>query len=316
MKYIFSFKEINHGSIEIESDHEPDTGEVIDAIMNGGAYIGDTEYEDIRIDGDRDLSIGADGSTEKEAVQGYAILRSIAFENNRGFALAENLAAPSPYVTWQFTEDENGVRDYCWGHYASSKEAAARDYESRIFVYKYDYGISEKDAYKYYSTQRPVDIGTYPKTKDNTPVSIVNFDTREGVETGRVQAWGYLVYDAPLTEKQISDYELHAAPDNPDVKALMREQAQTVGAWEEKRGLPAINRYTDRWLDTGRFIYNQFVTPKQMAERFDHASRELTRAAEKQTMLKPIREQFAEAAKMVERGEPAKTDKKQNRDER
>ena len=47
MKYLFTFKEINYGSIEIESDHLPDGGEVIDAIMNGGAYFKNTDHEDI-----------------------------------------------------------------------------------------------------------------------------------------------------------------------------------------------------------------------------------------------------------------------------
>ena len=50
MKYTFSFKEINYGSITIDSDHEPDSGDVIDSIMNGNAYFNDTEYEDIRLD--------------------------------------------------------------------------------------------------------------------------------------------------------------------------------------------------------------------------------------------------------------------------
>ena len=50
MKYTFSFKEINYGSIAIDSDHMPSKDEVLDAIMNGGAFIKDTEYEDIRCD--------------------------------------------------------------------------------------------------------------------------------------------------------------------------------------------------------------------------------------------------------------------------
>ena len=49
MKYTFSFKEINYGSIVIVSDHKPETGEVIDAIMNGSAYYKDTEYDDIQL---------------------------------------------------------------------------------------------------------------------------------------------------------------------------------------------------------------------------------------------------------------------------
>ena len=50
MKYFFSFREINYGSIVIESDHQPDTSEVVDAIMSGNAFIKDTEYEDVTFD--------------------------------------------------------------------------------------------------------------------------------------------------------------------------------------------------------------------------------------------------------------------------
>ena len=49
MKHIFSFKEINHGSVIINCDHTPDNDEVIDAIMNGDAYYKDTEYGDVRL---------------------------------------------------------------------------------------------------------------------------------------------------------------------------------------------------------------------------------------------------------------------------
>ena len=47
MKHLFTFREINYGSIEIESGHIPDNGEVIDAIINGGANFKNTDYEDI-----------------------------------------------------------------------------------------------------------------------------------------------------------------------------------------------------------------------------------------------------------------------------
>lgn len=61
-------------------------------------------------------------------------------------------------------------------------------------------------------TERPVDIGTILKS-ENGPLRHVNFDRREFVEQDQLKAWGYLVYDAPLTEKQIDDYELRAALD-------------------------------------------------------------------------------------------------------
>lgn len=158
----------------------------------------------------------------KEKVRGYEIKRSILFENDRGFALGENPQAVQPFATWQFTE-ENGKRDYYWGHYTASSTAATRDYEYRASEYQRDNGVSEKSAYKYYSTQRPVDIGTFPKT-ENGPLRLVNFDSRETVEQSRFKAWGYLVYDAPLTEKQIADYELRAAPGNPDICGCVQEQ--------------------------------------------------------------------------------------------
>ncbi len=67
----------------------------------------------------------------------------------------------------------------------------------------------DKDSgmYRYYSTQRPVMPGTFP----GKPVQIHNFDSRESICGGQMQAWGYLEYAEPLTEKQMSDYELKPA---------------------------------------------------------------------------------------------------------
>ena len=159
-------------------------------------------------------------------VKGYEIKRAIVFENDRGFALGENPQAVQPFATWQFTEDISGRRDYYSGHYTADKAAATRDYENRVAEYQHDYRVSEKSAYRYYSTQRPVDIGTFPKT-ENGPLYLVNFDKRDSVEQGRFLAWGYLVYDAPLTEKQMADYELRAAPGNSDRKAPLREPRES-----------------------------------------------------------------------------------------
>ena len=168
-----------------------------------------------------------DDYSQKETVHGYEVKRSVLFENNRGFALAENPNAPDPFVTWAFTEGKDGKRDYEWGHYKTNIVTATRDYENRINEYFNTYRIPEKDAYKYYSTQRPVDIGTYPKS-EREPVRIANFDRREDVEQGKFKAWGYLVYDAPLTAKQIYDYELRPAPGNFDYVIAKNKQAQTA----------------------------------------------------------------------------------------
>ena len=155
--------------------------------------------------------------------QGYEIIKAVMLENGRGFALGHHPTAPSPYVTWACYDDKDGQRQYEWGHYGSDRAALEQDFAARVQEYQrlYNVGVKQSEApglYKYYSTQRPVDIGTYPKPPDNQPLSIVNYDDdrRRPVADGRLMAWGELTYAKPLTEKQMEDYELKPAPGNPD----------------------------------------------------------------------------------------------------
>ncbi len=61
---------------------------------------------------------------------------------------------------------------------------------------------------RYYSTQRPVAPGTFPKPVGNKVLEIVNFDELKYCpESGR-DCWGYIEYEKPLTEKEAVDYEL------------------------------------------------------------------------------------------------------------
>lgn len=245
----------------------------------------------------------------KEKVHGYEIKRSILFENDRGFALAENPNAPQPFVTWQFTE-ENGKRDYYWGHYTKNADTAEKDYEARVTGYQKDYGVSEKAArpapevYKYYSTQRPVDIGTFPNI-DSGPIEIVNFDRRESVENGRFQAWGYLLYHAPLTEKQANDYELRAAPGNPDQLRLtpeqLEQQVQAVGKWEQSKRIPDVKRLTWWYPDFGSFVKKEFATDTQLSERYEQVMESKAR-----TEKKPIAEQLKEGAEQAAKDNAAR----------
>lgn len=104
-----------------------------------------------------------------ESNQGYVIRQSVLFDNGRGFAMGENFKAPNPFVTWQFTQ-EDGKRDYYWGHYFNEECEAIGDYNRRVFSYEKQYGVSRMetsgpDFFKYYSTQRPVDIATYPRPR-------------------------------------------------------------------------------------------------------------------------------------------------------
>ena len=103
------------------------------------------------------------------------IRRTILFDNQCGFALGENSRAPNPYVTWRFNE-QDGQRNYFWGHYMNEPDMAERDLLNRAEDYQRRYHVQEveqapdKETYLYYSTQRPIDIGTYPNSYFNRPV--------------------------------------------------------------------------------------------------------------------------------------------------
>lgn len=178
-------------------------------------------------------------------VHGYEIKQSIVFENNQGVALGINFNAPQPFVTWQFFEQENGQRDYEWGHYFTDSEKVKRDFNNRVYDYQTANGVAEKGSYKYYSTQRPVDIGTYPKT-ENGPVKIINFDKRTIFEDENCRAWGFLEYKNPLTEKQIDDYELRAAKNNPTKSIAQQMKDATAQAAKDNADRHTPPKNTDK----------------------------------------------------------------------
>ena len=148
-------------------------------------------------------------------------------------------------ITWACYDDKNGQRQYEWGHYGNDLAAMEQDFSDRVKDYQrlYHVGIVQTEApglYKYYSTQRPVDIGTFPKPPHNAPDEIVNYDRRIPVEGGAFLAWGHLTYTRPLTEKEASDYELRPAPviselsrKNDDRPLSIAQQMKEAGALAE-----------------------------------------------------------------------------------
>lgn len=155
--------------------------------------------------------------------QGYTILKAVMLDNGRGFALGEHPTAPARYVTWACYDDEHGIRQYEWGHYGNDRIALETDFLDRIQEYQRIYKVGVKHVeipglYKYYSTQRPVDIGTFPKEPGNEPDKITNYDSRIPVENGAFLAWGELTYTKPLTEQELYSYELRTSRDNPNIQ--------------------------------------------------------------------------------------------------
>ena len=126
-----------------------------------------------------------------------------------------------------------------------------------------------ENQYKYYSTQRPVDIGTYPKPNGNQPVEIQNYDQRVPVENGALRAWGELSYKKPLTEKQMADYELKPSPGNPD---RQRAAAPLGENGDVKKLLALLSKVEgDRAKEFSQLV--QYVDT--MEKRFDQVTAEL-----------------------------------------
>jgi hypothetical protein len=67
-------------------------------------------------------------------VHGYEIMRAIAFDDRRGFAIGHNPDAVEPHVCWQFTT-ENGKREFYGGHCANYQIDAQSNYLARVAVH-------------------------------------------------------------------------------------------------------------------------------------------------------------------------------------
>ena len=103
---------------------------------------------------------------EPEIVAGYKVVDRVLYDNGKGmaFALNEDVARHPMFVNWQYTE-ENGKRDYYWGHYDSNPAGVYADYLQRGEDYKGSRDIQEvgrwqsddfadiREGYKLGSTQ-------------------------------------------------------------------------------------------------------------------------------------------------------------------
>ena len=126
--------------------------------------------------------------------------------------------------------------------------------------------MRKPEEYKYYSTQRPISIGTFPKDHFKAPIRLQNYDGRLPVEGGAFRAWGEVVYDTPLSEGELRSYELRPSRNNPDIRRQMDAQAQVVGKWEDAHRVPDQKRLTWFYPDFGSYVVKEYVTPEQLAE--------------------------------------------------
>ena len=176
-------------------------------------------------------------------------------------------------------------------------QEAAMLHDIGIFLTKApDIGCFGEHPYKYYSTQRPIDIGTYPNSYFNRPVHMDLYFTRQQVMGEAFQAWGAIIYAHPLTEREMQNYELRPSRENLDIRRQMDAQAQVVGKWEDAHHVPDQKRLTWFYPDFGSYVVKEYITPEQLAVRVRSIERqEAARAHKEAKHQPPIAEQLKAA---------------------
>lgn len=129
----------------------------------------------------------------------------------------------------------------------------------------------EQDFYLYYSTQRPVSIGTFPNRPDNPPTEIKNFDARIPVEDGTFMAWGTITFAKPLSAVDAKGYELHPSRENSDVRQIVAEQLAVVGPWEDQTKIAPVKRVTQWDEEVQAYHLDSRRTPVHLAEQYQRA---------------------------------------------
>lgn len=61
---------------------------------------------------------------------------------------------------------------------------------------------------RYYSTQRPIMPGGFPKPSGNKVTEVQNFDGRVYCEEIGREAWGYIEYEHPISDELRWQYDL------------------------------------------------------------------------------------------------------------
>lgn len=118
------------------------------------------------------------------SVQGYAISRSILFDNRRGFAIGHNTEAAAQHVCWQFTPND-GKRDFYWGHYFNTKKDAIDDYIARVMNQMIDgqaYEIGNSLAAVEMSTEQNYNMLDGTINNENPRLDLTDGQTYEEIQ--------------------------------------------------------------------------------------------------------------------------------------
>ena len=127
----------------------------------------------------------------------------------------------------------------------------------------------------YYSTQRPIGPGTYPKPQNNKVIEIKNFDKKEKIEKEDINAYGYIKYEKPLMPAAEKTYELTLALALDETEKTIEENKETeqpnLAAKTDEEIINAaikkIQEQQDGWNDILKnFLLEQIPKDIQLAK--------------------------------------------------
>lgn len=121
----------------------------------------------------------------------------------------------------------------------------------------------EEKEFKYYSTHRPFDLGTFPR---QNMIDFTNYDNRKYVDDIGREAWGEITYSEPLTEQQLNDYEFVADPNN----SLMAVEEREVTHGENIQKFSDLKQFTE-----GMIVASNRVCEIIEPQNIDHETNEL-----------------------------------------
>lgn len=90
---------------------------------------------------------------------------------------------------------------------------------------------------KYYSTQRPITPGSYPKSPFNDVLQIVNFDSKIYCKDIEQEAWGYIVYKEPIRPKDVNEFGLMPIPEKIKVVSYVGVDSWGIRVYKDQQGV-------------------------------------------------------------------------------
>lgn len=129
----------------------------------------------------------------------------------------------------------------------------------------------------YYSTQRPIGPGTYPKPQENKVTEIKNFAKKEKIENENISAYGYIKYEKPLMPAAAKAYELTLALAQDETKETIEVNKKTeqpitnlTAMTDEKiieAAIKKISNEEDGWNDVLKnFLLAELPKDMQLAK--------------------------------------------------